>query len=413
MRELRHCRNKFLARSYKAGPKQLEVNLNYEETSMDVRQLFRGISTKLLVDFETSAGMNHQGNKGAFRESALREFLSDNRLPARFGLGTGEVVSSFGGVSRQSDIVVYDRLNSIPLLYNESVQVFPIESVYGVIEIKSRLSKEELIKSLDNIKSIKDLVIGGGAAYSSPMATKAHNDSRPFGIVFAYALASNSLESLTENLKDWERENPSKFWPNMIVVLGEGIIQHYGDGAMACLSSQELLRSIYPCGLHHEGDSFFHFYSTLLTLCSGVELPRLNLNSYYIPARRVDDIVVRHHDDFVHPDSGRKAKMTDDFIRRVIDYCSRTEKISYEEMLASRFGYVPEGFTPSQLAVKLYLYNPEGLPAGSPEVVKEIMTGGKAQKEQTLFNMYCIQIDNVTYAIAMDSMTSEDFEVFN
>lgn len=105
--------------------------------------------------------------------------------------------------------------------------------------------------------------------------------------------------------------------------------------------------------------------------------------------------------------------MTDDFIRRVIDYCSRTEKISYEEMLASRFGYVPEGFTPSQLAVKLYLYNPEGLPAGSPEVVKEIMTGGKAQKEQTLFNMYCIQIDNVTYAIAMDSMTSEDFEVFN
>jgi hypothetical protein len=377
---------------------------------MDVRQLFRGISTKLLVDFETSAGMNHQGNKGAFRESAVKEFLSDNRLPARLGLGTGEVISSFGGVSKQSDIVVYDRLNSIPLLYNESVQVFPIESVYGVIEIKSKLSKDELIKSLENIKSIKDLVIDGGAAYLPSRGAHAHNASRPFGIVFAYALASNSLESLTENLKDWERENPSKFWPNMIVVLGKGVIHHFGEGGLTCLSNEDLRRAKYAAGLYHEGDAFFHFYSTLLTLCSGVELPRLSLNSYYTPSRRIGDRVVRHHDDFVHPDSGRKAKMTDDFIRRVIEYCSGTEKISYEEMLINRLGCVPEGFTSGQLAQKLYLYNPEGLPAGSLAEIKEIMNGSGVKKERTLFNMYCIVIDKVTYAIAMDSMTSKDFE---
>src|SRR5450830_224147 len=121
------------------------------ELIMEVKRIFRGVSAKLLSDFNVSAMYEHQGNKGSFREGALRDFLVSDRMPSKYGLGTGEIVSSHGEVSKQSDLIVFDRLNSIPLLYSDTVQVFPVESVYGVVEVKSKLSKDELLKALENI----------------------------------------------------------------------------------------------------------------------------------------------------------------------------------------------------------------------------------------------------------------------
>ncbi|WP_122575221.1 DUF6602 domain-containing protein [Pseudomonas viridiflava] len=378
---------------------------------MDVRKIFQGISTKLLVDFETSAGINHQGAKGAVRESALREFLSDSRLPAKFGLGTGEIVSSFDRVSKQSDLVVFDRLDSIPLLYSDAVQVFPIESVYGVIEVKSRLSKEELFKSLENIRSVKDLVIDGLTKYSHPTIVYSRPTPRPFGIVFAYSLSTNSLESLTENLKEWELQSPKKFWPNLIVVLGEGVIHHYGEGALNCITNQELEVAFAPLALHYKEDAFFHFYSALLSLCSGVELPLLDLHKYFSPSQRIGENVVSSHDGFTKDGSDQKYRFTSSFIEKVITFCSQSGPIRQSDLLEKQFGTVPLGLTEHQLASEIYLYNPENLPNGSLE---EVMSAAKGeQTEGTLLSLHCILINGVSYAIAMCSLRPEDFEEYN
>lgn len=78
-------------------------------------------------------------------------------LPECFGLGTGQVFDLNDNMSKQIDIVVYDAIHSNVLLKNHKSNLFPCESIYGLIEIKSNLSTDELLKSLDNIASIKQL----------------------------------------------------------------------------------------------------------------------------------------------------------------------------------------------------------------------------------------------------------------
>ena len=62
-------------------------------------------------------------------------------------------------------------------------------------------------------------------------------------LFFGYQLGENSLYSLVENLVEWERENPKEHWPNVIALLGEGIIYHYGDGLKATYTNSDLLEA--------------------------------------------------------------------------------------------------------------------------------------------------------------------------
>ena len=197
---------------------------------MDIKKVFRGISQKLQSDFEISSEINHQGNKGTYRESALRDFLLSGRLPKRFGIGTGEIIGPTRKVSKQSDLVIFDQLDGMSLVYDNDVQIYPIESIFGVIEVKSKLSKTELIKSLENIKSVKSLCPNESVTkITNSLISMTYQRPKSFGVVFAYALSNNSLESLLENLREWERENSKEYWPNLVVVLGEGILYHYGE----------------------------------------------------------------------------------------------------------------------------------------------------------------------------------------
>ncbi|WP_126423764.1 DUF6602 domain-containing protein [Asticcacaulis excentricus] len=196
---------------------------------MDTRTLFQKISQKMRTDFEISAQINHAVSKGTVRENQLRKFLSENRLPDKYGLGAGEIVGRVRDTSRQCDVIVYDRIDGISLLSDDSIQVFPVDCVYVIIEVKSSLSKVEFIDSLDKIKAFKRMSPAGkvstslGGGYTS-LAPR----SRPFGMVFAYGLAGNSLDSLVENLKEWESSTPPEFWPNYVCVLEVGTIYHNG-----------------------------------------------------------------------------------------------------------------------------------------------------------------------------------------
>src|SRR5580704_8539314 len=128
---------------------------------MDTRQLFQKISDRMRADFEASAQITHSGSKGTVRENALRKFL-EVRLPAKYALGAGEIVGRVrNATSRQCDLIVYDRQNGVTLLYDEDIQVFPIDCVYGIVEVKSALSKAEFLDALEKIKVLKMMTPGG------------------------------------------------------------------------------------------------------------------------------------------------------------------------------------------------------------------------------------------------------------
>jgi hypothetical protein len=99
-----------------------------------------------------------------------------------------EIVTAAGEVSRQCDIVIVDR-NTPRLRDIRSHRIIPAECVYGVIEVKSRLTGRELIDACTKIAEIKEL---SRTAYvrlrSAPLDFSGPQYPPPpiFGYVFAF-----------------------------------------------------------------------------------------------------------------------------------------------------------------------------------------------------------------------------------
>lgn len=109
-------------------------------------------SRRLFVD--SNGELVHPGEFGTFRESITRDFLK-GFVPQRMAIDTGFIVNSYGKISSQCDIVIYDR-SVTPLLQNADHQrFFPIESVCAVGEVKSLLSLADLKIALRKLSSIK------------------------------------------------------------------------------------------------------------------------------------------------------------------------------------------------------------------------------------------------------------------
>lgn len=177
--------------------------------------------------FEQSKNILHNGSKGTVRENIVNKVIRPF-LPACYWLSGGEAFDSEGNTSKQLDLVVYDSVFSYIIPYIDNYIQFPCESIYGNIEIKSFLNKDELMKAIDNIKSMKSLKREGTHSWTvTPLVSIKINglpdntDRNPyFGIIFAY----DSVEALTvlnylENL-----DIPSNLLPNAIVLYSKRTI---------------------------------------------------------------------------------------------------------------------------------------------------------------------------------------------
>ena len=192
---------------------------------MDLNDLFASIETTLLARFKESGFIQHAGDKGENREEILMEFL-EKHLPKRYGVTKGEVVTKDGKRSHAIDIIIYDALNC-PVLYSEKTSIVPIEGVYGIIEVKSSLSKAEFEDAASKIEGFKRLAPRDLGVIATREYVTVHRASRPFGIVLGYQLAKNSLESLKNN---WQEQcakvHDVNYFCNMVSVLGQGILRH-------------------------------------------------------------------------------------------------------------------------------------------------------------------------------------------
>jgi hypothetical protein len=383
---------------------------------LDTRTLFQKISQKMRVDFEASSQVMHSGSKGTIRENVLRNFLGEGRLPAKYGLGAGEIVGRIRDTSRQCDVIVFDKLNGVTLLYDESVQVFPIDCVYGIIEVKSSLSKTDFLDALEKIKAAKAMAPGG--AVSQPIGggfTVFHSRPRPFGIVFAYGLANNSLDSLLKNLQEWEKENPPTLWPNYVCVLEAGVIFHHGKPFETCLHSDQLTAEAWPMALSHGQDSLFQFFCALHDLCARMNLGPVELTHYYEPSDQIGKHVVSGLREMQLAKDGalRRVRFTAAAIEKVVVWCSSRGRMRYGDVLLKQLGTMPVGMDDSAMIKnEVFLYNPDNLPGihelgPNPIVVTEM---GATTVAPCLMHSFALLIDGQQYVLAMDSFTDADFE---
>jgi hypothetical protein len=382
---------------------------------MDTKTLFQVISRKMRADFDASTHVVHHGSRGTVRENILRSFLAEGRLPFKYGLGAGEIVGRIKETSRQCDIIIYDRLDGVILLYDEHTQVYPIDCVYGIIEVKSALSKAELIDSLDKIAAFKAMapegkiqqLLGGTMTLTSPR-------SKPFGVVFAYDLVGNSLDSLVQNLREWERDKDPELWPNYICVLERGVIFHHGSQPFdRNIDSNKIKSECFPSALHLGEDSLFNFYCTLHDMCANVKLGPVELLNYYEPAVRIGRFIIDGKLDFIRTEDGKSILPKEAMIAKIVQWCAAKGPMRYSDVLRKQFGKLPLGLDDKRiLDRKVFLYNPDDLP-GLHELGSNPFIAGEDGAHTTrpcLVPTHEIAIDGHSYVLCMASFAVDDFE---
>lgn len=77
-------------------------------------------------------------------------------LPSDIGVGTGQIVEFYNkeNVSTQHDIILYDKSILPPIIFESKTGIFPIESVLYTIEVKTKLTADELRTSHEAAKRL-------------------------------------------------------------------------------------------------------------------------------------------------------------------------------------------------------------------------------------------------------------------
>jgi hypothetical protein len=189
---------------------------------LSVEQLFAEAGRKLRSDFESVRRTNpHAGERGGEAEALLRQFLNEH-LPGRFRADTGIVMDDSGARSRQSDVLVYDALNS-PVYRHGRMMILPSDNVAVVVEVKSTLSKAELEDAAKKVASVKTLAKSPPSNVDRPAVSAPLAMTRTLGVVFAYE-ANTSLNALAENLANENVARSGLEHIDLVVVLGQGVI---------------------------------------------------------------------------------------------------------------------------------------------------------------------------------------------
>ncbi len=97
-----------------------------------------------IAEAKAVSGLSHCGLKGLLREVVVRELLQP-LLPPCLGIGHGQIISSYNNeMSTEQDIVIFNK-DIVPSLLTDGVNgIFPIEAALYAIEVKSKLTYQEL-----------------------------------------------------------------------------------------------------------------------------------------------------------------------------------------------------------------------------------------------------------------------------
>lgn len=265
---------------------------------MNLQDRFKLISRRMLLDFEEAGLGRHAGTKGSNREYKLAEFLSE-KLPYQYAVASGEVVFRDGALSNQTDVIVYDRLRC-PVLYSEASAIIPIDGTFGTIEVKSHLSKDELLDAARKVKVFKEQAPRDLAVVRKIEHVTLARPGRPFGIVFGYQLKGNSLDSLANNWMEINEEiGVVNNWINMIAVLGEGVILLFRkkdeSSLEPFLETDSLVNftlaamegkndgKVLPSPLPYGEDTLMYFYFYLNAILARTQIVPVDIGRYVDP----------------------------------------------------------------------------------------------------------------------------------
>ncbi|EOG5413242.1 DUF6602 domain-containing protein [Cronobacter sakazakii] len=147
--------------------------------------LLRGKISAAISEARAAAVLTHQGVKGTVLEILLSKLFRP-LLPADIGVGTGHIIDAYGNPpSHQIDIIIYNKAILPPVLVDETIGLFPIESVLYTIEVKTTLTASGLKSSNISAEKVNKNFKYLSGKFDEEGNTINHQVSHPRSIVFA------------------------------------------------------------------------------------------------------------------------------------------------------------------------------------------------------------------------------------
>jgi len=261
-----------MARSSKlAGPTQ------YYRAMQDTFRLESEILTSVLP---------HLGERGRNDEERFRRFLT-RVLPRRFSIGTGFIVCSEPDVpiSNQVDIVLFDEIYNSPLHRELSAMVFPVEMVYGTIEVKGRIAKKDLKSICSSIEKIRT---AGKHRWYLEYTSRAKCPRNPNKLVVAKAEYKDTTPPrafvLAYEKKGWR--SIDDFEASLKEEVKKHGVHIHGLAILGCdwYVSQEAHASGGPRFNVSEGDALLKFMRGMLHSVSSLRVRQASMDRYFAQA---------------------------------------------------------------------------------------------------------------------------------
>ena len=110
-------------------------------------EVFRSVMDKakqrILLGSSDASDFEHRGIVGDERAGSLAKFFEE-RLPDRFGVRKGEAIDYCDTRTGQLDFVIYDKARCAPIRVGNENLLLPCEALYCVVEVKTRITADEL-----------------------------------------------------------------------------------------------------------------------------------------------------------------------------------------------------------------------------------------------------------------------------
>lgn len=359
----------------------IKSNVKNASSIRDKEREFHGLERefinhqdRMLRDFKESSQLKHPRDLGNSRENILRSFLEDSGLlPRKYAVSrmSSRVISPSGHFSNELDLVIYDAQSSVSLMRRQNVyEAFAKESVYGVVQVKSILTKAELIKGLDNVSSYKKL-----NKYGAPSG---------FGILFAYE-TDMDWSDIVKAYEEYANTNPKANLTNAIVVLSKGVFLYGTKNQPQFKNIQiESLDEIHMHGCpDHSGTCLFMFYEILMESLRSMRTMDVNYHQYY----RLPLISGDYSYEFAmgptaemysckkHGLIGKRIKS--DYLNKIMEYVLKVEPLNWIKAIDIAYGKPGDNVEQyKRQPEETRIYNPENLPLSQILLMDSKLSGG-------------------------------------
>jgi hypothetical protein len=107
------------------------------------RSVMENAKQRLLLESDEAGTFEQKGLRGDERAASLARFFRE-RIGDRFDVQKGEAIDCQDARTGQLDFVIYDKSRCAPIHMGKENLLLPCEALYCVIEVKTRVTQDEL-----------------------------------------------------------------------------------------------------------------------------------------------------------------------------------------------------------------------------------------------------------------------------